>query len=167
MLLLRLYWCDPGKWRFTQPLLALAAVVSLDSDVVDIGTKQKTCCWCQNKTKAMFLSYLTQVRSLPCFVTESLALIFVQNVGFVKVVKVSSSPSTRSSQRRRTTSLPFSTRRRCPRSRPQPQYPAPWGTGSSYPWGKSLGGISLFQGSLVFEGWRDHRTSEEREHFWR
>ena len=113
------------------------------------------------------------MRSLPCFVTESLALIFVQNVGFVKVVKVSSSPSTRSSQRRRTTSLPFSTRRRCPRSRPQPRCPAPWGTGSSYPWGKSLGGNSLFPGSLVVVGesmeefmnsaWRGQRTSEERE----
>ena len=35
----------------------------------------------------MLLSYQTQVRSLPCLVTESLALIFVQNVGFAKVVK--------------------------------------------------------------------------------
>ena len=57
MLLLRLDWCDPdlGVWRFTQHLrnhttsLCLA-VVSFDSHRVDIGTKQKSCCWCQMKS---------------------------------------------------------------------------------------------------------------------
>ena len=33
---LRLDWCDPGVWSFTQPLLALPAVVNFDSHVVDI-----------------------------------------------------------------------------------------------------------------------------------
>ena len=63
-------------------------------------------------------------------------------------------------------------RRRCPRSRPQQQCPAPWGTCSSYHQGNSL-----FLVSLVFEGeameefvnsaWRGQRTSEEREPFGR
>ena len=46
-------WCDPGVWRFTQPFLPLQAVVSIDGHVVDVGTKQKPSCWCQNKTKPM------------------------------------------------------------------------------------------------------------------
>ena len=41
--------------KVTQFLLALPAVVSFDSHVVDIGTKQKPCCWCRNKTKDMLL----------------------------------------------------------------------------------------------------------------
>ena len=45
---LRLDRYDPGLWRFRQPFLALPAVVSFDSYVVGIGTKQKPCCWwCQ------------------------------------------------------------------------------------------------------------------------
>ena len=36
-----------------QPLFALPAGASFDSHIVDIGTKRKPCCWCQNKTKAM------------------------------------------------------------------------------------------------------------------
>ena len=46
----RLGWCDSGVWRFTQPLLALPAVVSFDSHVVDVGTKQNSRCWCQIKS---------------------------------------------------------------------------------------------------------------------
>ena len=38
-----------------QPLLALPAVVTFDSNVVDIGTKQKPCCLCWKKTKAILL----------------------------------------------------------------------------------------------------------------
>ena len=36
VMFLRLDWCDPGVWSFTQPLLALPAVVNFDSHVVDI-----------------------------------------------------------------------------------------------------------------------------------
>ena len=52
MVVERLDWCDPGVWGFTQPLDALPA---FDRHLVDIATKQKSCCWCLNKTKPMLL----------------------------------------------------------------------------------------------------------------
>ena len=55
LLFVRLDWCDSGVWRFTQPLPALPAVVSFDSHVVDIGTKQKPCCSFNNRTNPMLL----------------------------------------------------------------------------------------------------------------
>ena len=51
VLVVGLDWCDPGGWRFTQPLLASPTVDSFDSHVVDIKAKQKPCCWCRNKTR--------------------------------------------------------------------------------------------------------------------
>ena len=77
----RLDLCDPGVWRFMQPLNVMqpllefflqnlakpnmflklgpnfeATVFSrLWSYVVDAGTKQNPYCWCQNKTKTMSL----------------------------------------------------------------------------------------------------------------
>ena len=56
LLLLRLDWCDPGAWLFY-------------SHVVDVGTKQNPCCWCQNKAKPMFASFFigpNHARWLPC-----------------------------------------------------------------------------------------------------
>ena len=91
----------PLRVKIHATSFALPAIVSFDSPVVDIGTKQKTCCWCRNKKKTFcwgwfftlpsssslqnivrrkcFLQqnfYQTQqVKSLPCLVTESAALL--------------------------------------------------------------------------------------------
>ena len=39
----------PLRVKIHATSFALPAIVSFDSPVVDIGTKQKTCCWCRNK----------------------------------------------------------------------------------------------------------------------
>ena len=53
-------------WR-VQPLLVLPAVVSFDIHVVDVGTKQKPYCWCQNQPKAMLSSIFIGPKSLAMF----------------------------------------------------------------------------------------------------
>ena len=66
---LRLDRYDPGLWRFRQPFLALPAVVSFDSYVVGIGTKQKPCCWwCQELIWPIFSPLKT---ILTCFFSPS------------------------------------------------------------------------------------------------
>ena len=60
---------DPGEWKFAQLLLALPAVVSFDSYVVGIGTKQKPCCWwCQELIWPIFSPLKT---ILTCFFSPS------------------------------------------------------------------------------------------------
>ena len=64
LLIARLVWCDPGIWRFMQPLLALSAVVSLTAMLLTLEqyksrvvnqNKKNPCGWCRMKTKATLL----------------------------------------------------------------------------------------------------------------
>ena len=61
-----LSWYDPGVWKFAQLLLALPAVVSFDSHVVDVGTKQKPRNWRRNKSHVVVVVFIGRRKQKPC-----------------------------------------------------------------------------------------------------
>ena len=52
--------------KVTQPLLALPAVVSFDSHVVDVGTKQKPRNWRRNKSHVVVVVFIGRRKQKPC-----------------------------------------------------------------------------------------------------
>ena len=77
LMLLRLNWCDPGVWKFISCRWVFHEEVVF---VVDVGTKQKPCCWCK-----IFVKIFTWICQSYDMNLSKLSQGFVQAVhGFVK-----------------------------------------------------------------------------------